>query len=148
MTDRSHSVGFGKLQKFSITEAAKMNKIVCIVTSGNPENKRFNYTEVSEKLRGLLEAHGATVLFAEDAKDGIKKLEEDAAARRREKVPHGGMYVAYISAYYCTEALEMAKVYSPRIRFVVYSVGLAPMNMPTFAFRGMLTQATLHAIFV
>lgn len=125
-----------------------MSKIVCIVTGGDPANNQFNYTEVSEKLRGLLEAHGVTVLFAEDAKDGIRKLEEDAAARRREKVPNRGMYVAYISAYYCTEALNMARVYSPRIRFVVYSVGLAPMNMPTFAFRGMLTHTTLHAIFV
>ena len=124
-----------------------MSKIACIVTGGDPTNNRFDYTEISEKLRGLLEAHGITVLFAKNAKDGIKKLEEDAAARRRKKALGRGMYVVYISVYYCAEALEMAKVHSPRIRFVVCSCGLVPMDMPTFAFRGMLTEKTLDAIF-
>jgi hypothetical protein len=125
-----------------------MNKHVCIVTAGDPNNERFNYGQVYDTLRLMLESQGFTVTKVKSAGEGISKLNADEKARYEEKKKASTqMFVAYISAAYCEEALKLAKLHGPRIKFVVYSVGLAPTHMPTFAFRGMLTKETVNAIF-
>ena len=124
-----------------------MDRSICIVTSGDPSNDKLDYREVYEPLRRLLEASGAAVRLVNDAEEGISRLQADYLARCEAKLPGNRRYVVFVSAYYCARALELAKLYSPRIRFIVHSVGLAPLDMPTFAFRGMLTSDTLDNIF-
>ncbi|MFZ2253516.1 MAG: hypothetical protein WAW13_05130 [Minisyncoccia bacterium] len=123
-----------------------MNRSICIVTSGDPGNT-LDYHKVFDPLRQLFESTGDTVTLVKDAKEGIRMLQAEALACYEAKLPSKRKYVVFVSAYYCEEALELARMFSPSIRFVVHSVGLAPLHMPTFAFRGMLTENTVDDIF-
>lgn len=124
-----------------------MDRSICIVTSGDPRNKSLDYHRVFDPLRQLLESMGDTVTLVKDSNEGILMLQAEALAHHEAKLPSRKKYVVFVSAYYCEKALELARMHSPAIRFVVHSVGLVPLHMPTFAFRGMLTEHTVNDIF-
>ncbi|MEZ0208907.1 MAG: hypothetical protein ACAH17_01875 [Candidatus Paceibacterota bacterium] len=124
-----------------------MDKHVCIVRAGSPNNKEFDYRKVFEPLQLLLESNGFSVTLVGNAEEGIWKLNDIDRSRHEANKKTAQMYVVYISGHYCEEALKKAKSHSPRIRFIVYSVGHAPPDMPTFVWTGMLTKETINNIF-
>ena len=112
-----------------------MEKQICIVTTGDPNNPKFNYGRLAVELRQQLREGHENVELVSSAEEGIGKLDGK------------GGRIVFLSAYFCNEALLLARRHGPKIRFVVYSVGLPPPDIPVFLFRGMATPQTFGTIF-
>lgn len=126
-----------------------MEKVICIVTAGDPHNRGFDYGRVSSILTGMFERReGITVLYAPSAKEAVRMLHEDDRKRRDEKWPRGTMTVVYLSAHFSVEAIEMARTYGHDIRFIVYTVGEHNNRFPMFIQRNLLVDETFNAIFM
>ena len=109
---------------------------VVIVEEGDPNNCGFDYKQLAYEMQCRIRAWGRgryDIKTAGSAEEAIKELGTNRGT------------VMFMSASYCAAALELARRYSPQIRFVVYSVGLAPIDMPVFAFRGMMNETTCFA---
>ncbi|MDO8566731.1 MAG: hypothetical protein Q7R58_01100 [bacterium] len=108
---------------------------VMIVSRGDPENTGFNYVEHAREICDRFNEWGLGEYEAE-----VVASTDDALARLGTEPG----VVVFVSAYFCDEALRLARRCSLK-RFLVYSVGLAPVDMPKFAFRGMLNKENLAA---
>jgi hypothetical protein len=125
-----------------------MEHSVCIVTAGDPQNPGFDYRKVSSLLVDLLQGRrGVTTLLADNVYDAITKLCEDERNRHDMKQPQATMTVLYISSHFCEEAIQMSRLHSPRVRFIVYTIGTHHSKMPLFLSRDTMNAEALRAIF-
>jgi len=113
-------------------------KKVAIVAKGDPENSRANYHKIACGLRDHIRAWGNCyyeIGIFDSIDDAIAFVQEERGT------------VVFVSAYFCDEALRLARKYTSMAHFLVYSVGMAPVGFPQFAFGGVMNEKNLDHFF-
>ena len=111
---------------------------IAVITAGDPGNAGFDYASRAQELAGELKRLRYDVVVVPSAQAGIDAI--FATEEKRGKL-------LFVSAYFCEEARRLAKEHWPHIHVVVSSVGMPPVGMPVFLFRGMMTPTVIPTVF-